>query len=58
MWHIIWQISLRIFVDFQMVLVSADEVLSGNRLPGESASDTVALMEERVPTVVGLEPGT
>ena len=57
MWHIIWQISLRIFVDFQMVLVSADEVLSGNRLL-ELASDAVVLMEERVPTVVGLEPGT
>ena len=57
MWHIIWQISLRIFVDFQMVLISADEVLSGNRLL-ELASDAVVLMEERVPTVVGLEPGT
>ena len=40
-----------------MVLVSADEVLSGNRLL-ELASDAVVLMEERVPTVVGLEPGT
>lgn len=43
MWHVIWQISLRIFVDYQMVLVLIDEVLSGNRLLGELASDTVAL---------------
>lgn len=43
MWRVIWQISLRIFVDYQMVLVSNDEVLSGNCLLGELASDTVAL---------------